>query len=164
MRLATELNKNLIESIVDGEGFRLTIFTQGCTHYCKGCHNKVTWDVNGGIDYSVEDIAKHILTKYQKHRKRYAGLTISGGDPLYQRDELKKLLDILREEEPDMNIWVYTGYETDEVLNDFSEFISLVDVFVTGKFVEELKDYDVEFRGSTNQELLRTKDLETINV
>ena len=47
MRIATELKQNLIESIVDGEGFRLVIFTQGCKHYCKGCHNKSTWDING---------------------------------------------------------------------------------------------------------------------
>lgn len=162
MRIATELQKNLIESIVDGEGFRLVIFTQGCTHYCKGCHNKATWNVNGGIDYPVEEIADRILTKYQKHRKRYAGLTISGGDPLLQKDELKKLLTILKTEEPDMNIWVYTGYETEEVLTDFKDLIKYVDTFVTGKFVEEKADYDCEFRGSTNQELLRTKDLKEV--
>lgn len=155
MRLATEIHKNLIESIVDGEGFRLTIFTQGCKHYCKGCHNKTTWDVNGGIEYSVEDIAKHILNKYQKHRKRYAGLTISGGDPLLQKDELEKLLKLLKKEEPDMNIWVYTGYETEEVLNDFKEIVPYVNVFVTGKFIEEKLDYECKFRGSSNQELLR---------
>lgn len=159
MRLATELNKNLIESIVDGEGFRLTIFTQGCKHHCKGCHNKTTWNPNGGLEYSVEDISNHILSKYQKHRKRYAGLTISGGDPLLQYDELKKLLEILKSEEPDMNIWIYTGYETNEVLTDFKSLIPYVDVFVTGKFVEELLDYECKFRGSSNQELLRTKDL-----
>ena len=155
MRLATELHKNLIESIVDGEGFRLTIFTQGCKHYCKGCHNKTTWDVNGGIEYSVEEISRQILNKYQKHKKRYAGLTISGGDPLLQRDELKKLLKLLREEEPDMNIWIYTGYETDEVLNDFKEIVPYVNVFVTGKFIQEKLDYECKFRGSSNQELLR---------
>lgn len=162
MRLATELKKNLIESIVDGEGFRLVIFTQGCTHYCKGCHNKATWKVDGGIDYPVKEIANQILSKYQKHRKRYAGLTISGGDPLLQKDELKELLTLLKTEEPDMNIWIYTGYETSEVLTDFKELIKYVDIFVTGKFIEEKADYDCEFRGSTNQELLRTKDLKEV--
>ena len=162
MRIATELHKNLIESIVDGEGFRLTIFTQGCKHYCKGCHNKTTWDVNGGIDYPVEEIANHILSKYQKHKKRYAGLTISGGDPLLQREELKELLNILKTTEPDMNIWIYTGYESNEVLTDFKDLIEYVDVFVTGKFIEEKLDYECKFRGSSNQELLRTTDLKGV--
>lgn len=163
MRIATELKQNLIESIVDGEGFRLTMFTQGCTHYCKGCHNKTTWDVNGGIEYSVEDISSHILSKYQKHKKRYAGLTISGGDPLLQKDELMQLLKILKIEEPDMNIWIYTGYETEEILSTFKDLIPLVDVFVTGKFIEEKLDYDCKFRGSSNQELLRTDKLREAN-
>lgn len=155
MRLATELHKNLIESIVDGEGFRLVIFTQGCKHYCKGCHNKTTWNTNGGIEYSVEEISRHILNKYQKHKNRYAGLTISGGDPLLQKDELEKLLKLLRKEEPDMNIWIYTGYETEEVLNNFKEIVLYTDVFVTGKFVLEKLDYECKFRGSSNQEILR---------
>ena len=163
MRIATELTQNFIESIVDGEGFRLTMFTQGCTHYCKGCHNKTTWDTKGGIEYSVEEISNYILSKYQKHKKRYAGLTISGGDPLLQKDELKKLLKILKKEEPDMNIWIYTGYETEEVLTTFKDLIPFVDVFVTGKFIEEKLDYDCKFRGSSNQELLRTNTLKEAN-
>lgn len=162
MRIATELKQNLIESIVDGEGFRLVIFTQGCKHYCKGCHNKSTWDINGGINYTVEEIASHILSKYQKHRHRYAGLTISGGDPLLQRDELKDLLHILKTSEPNMDIWIYTGYETEEVLTDFKDLIQYVDTFVTGKFIEEKLDYNCKFRGSSNQELLRTKELKEV--
>ena len=103
------------------------------------------------------------MSKYQKHKKRYAGLTISGGDPLLQKDELKKLLKILKKEEPDMNIWIYTGYETEEVLTTFKDLIPFVDVFVTGKFIEEKLDYDCKFRGSSNQELLRTNTLKEAN-
>ena len=156
MRLATELKQNLIESIVDGEGFRLTMFTQGCIHCCKGCHNPSTWNTKAGIEYSVESISGYILEKYRKFKSFYSGLTISGGDPLLQKDELERLLKILKTEEPNLNIWVYTGYETEDVLNDFRELIPYVDVFVTGKFIEEKLDYDCKFRGSSNQEIVRT--------
>ena len=115
-----------------------------------------------GINYTVEEIASHILSKYQKHRHRYAGLTISGGDPLLQRNELKDLLHILKTSEPNMDIWIYTGYETEEVLTDFKDLIQYVDTFVTGKFIEEKLDYNCKFRGSSNQELLRTKELKEV--
>lgn len=163
MRLATDIKQNLIESIVDGEGFRLTMFTQGCIHHCKGCHNPSTWDIKAGIDYPVEVILDYILNKYRKFKSFYAGLTISGGDPLLQRDDLKVLLTLLKKEEPDMNIWIYTGYETKDVLNEFKDLIPYVDVFVTGKFLEEKLDYECKFRGSSNQEIFKTNILKEAN-
>lgn len=158
MRLATEINHNIIESMVDGENYRLVLFTQGCKHCCKGCHNKETWDMNGGIEYTVEEISNHLLNLYRKYKKFYGGITLSGGDPLMQRDETKKLLEILKKEEPEINIWLYTGYDTNEVIEQFNDFLDYVDVFVTGRFVEELKSYECKFRGSTNQELFRVNE------
>lgn len=155
MRLATEIKSNIRESIVDGEGFRIVMFTQGCTHHCKGCHNPTTWKMDGGIEYSVLEISEHILNMYKKGKGFYSGLTISGGDPLFQIEELKELLILLKKAEPELNIWIYTGFETAEVKNNFKDILEYVDVFVTGKFIEELKNYECEFRGSTNQELFR---------
>ena len=157
MKLATNIDSNIRESIVDGEGFRIVMFTQGCLHHCKGCHNPTTWNMNGGIDYPVEDISNKIISMYRKGKGFYSGITISGGDPLFQKSELLSLLKTLKKEEPDLNIWIYTGFETEEVKSGFKEIIPFVDVFVTGKFIESLKDYSVEFRGSTNQELFYTK-------
>lgn len=153
MRLATEITSNIRESIVDGEGFRIVMFTQGCKHYCKGCQNPTTWNMNGGIEYSIEEISEYILNMYKKGKGFYSGITISGGEPLLQKDELEKLLNILKNTEPDMNIWVYTGFEKVDVIEQFESLFKYVDVFVTGKFVEELKSYECKFRGSTNQEL-----------
>lgn len=157
MKLATDIDINIRESIVDGEGFRIVLFTQGCLHHCKGCHNPTTWNMNSGIEYDVNVIADRILTMYKKGKGFYSGITLSGGDPLFQKDEVIKLIEILKKEEPDLNIWIYTGFETKEVKKLYKELIPLVDVFVTGKFVESLKDYSAEFRGSSNQELFYTK-------
>lgn len=157
MRLATEIQSNIRESIVDGEGFRIVMFTQGCTHHCKGCHNPTTWKMDGGIDYPVSQIHSYILNMYKKGKGFYSGITISGGDPLFQKEELLQLLILLKNSEPDMNIWIYTGFETEEVKENFKDLLKYVDVFVTGKFKEELKSYECEFRGSTNQELFCPK-------
>ena len=71
-------------------------------------HNPSTWNTKAGIEYSVESISGYILEKYRKFKSFYSGLTLSGGDPLLQKDELERLLKILKTEEPNLNIWVYT--------------------------------------------------------
>lgn len=168
MRLATEIKSNIRESIVDGEGYRIVMFTQGCPHHCRGCHNSTTWKIDGGIEYSVHEISEHILNMYEKGKGFFRGVTISGGDPLIQKEELIELLSILKKNEPDLNIWIYTGFDTEEVEKDFSELFEYVDVFVTGKYVEELKSSkfidelepkDYLFRGSINQELYEPKKM-----
>lgn len=158
MKLATILEDNVIESIVDGTGFRLVMFTQGCSHRCKGCHNSTTWDFNAGFEYSTYEIAQNLLLKYKKAKQFYSGITISGGDPLCQHKELLDLLKILKKEEPEMNIWIYTGFETEEVLEDYSDIVEYVDVFVTGKFILEERDLSCKFKGSRNQEIVNVQE------
>lgn len=164
MRLANKLNECIRESIVDGEGYRIVLFTQGCMHKCKGCHNSSTWDVNGGVDYSVTEIANYLLGIYQNGKGFFSGITISGGEPLLQKEELLQLMSILKKHEPNLNIWVYTGFEFLDVKHKFNDLIKYVDVFVTGKYVEKLNvnkfinKLDMnkyKFRGSINQKLIR---------
>lgn len=166
MRLATKIESNIIESIVDGEGYRIVMFTQGCIHKCKGCHNPSTWDINSGFEYSVLEIANHILDIYKKGKGFFSGITISGGEPLIQKKELIELLSILKDEEPNLNIWVYTGFESIDVEKKFKDVSQYVDVFVTGKYIEELnvskfvdqnESNKYKFRGSINQEILQMK-------
>ena len=113
------------------------------------------------VSYCKSLILGFILSKYQKHRNRYAGLTISGGDPLLQRDELKELLDILKSTEPDMNIWVYTGYTLEELIKKYSlKYLkSHIDVLVDGEYKEELKDFYYHWAGSTNQRVIKLKEV-----
>lgn len=135
-------------SLVNGEGVRYVIFTQGCAHYCKGCQNPDTWDFNGGYEVDLDALVADI----SKRRKHLDGITLSGGDPFYQQDECVKLLKML----PDMNVWIYTGFNYDDICD--TELARLADVIVDGPFVEELKCEGHHF-GSSNQRINKPKEL-----
>lgn len=152
------------ESTVDGPGFRYVVFTQGCPHKCKGCHNPDTHDFKGGklvsINKLVEDINKNPLLK---------GVTISGGEPFMQPKQVYNLISKLDKNKH--TVMVYTGFEYEQLLekakeNDYYlKILQNTDVLIDGKFEEELKSENVIFRGSTNQRAIDTKNsIETGNV
>ncbi len=131
-------------SAVNGTGIRFVVFVQGCAHHCKGCHNPETWDFNGGHEVSPEEIARLI-----SNAPYIDGVTLSGGDPFYQQEECLKLIECLPH---DTNVWIYTGFEYDEIKD--TELAKRADVLVTGPFVEELRCFDKMY-GSSNQEIHR---------
>ena len=130
-------------SFVNGEGARYVIFLQGCKHHCKGCHNPETWDFDGGTEMTVEEIAADF-----KKRRLLDGITLSGGDPFFQQKACVELIDLL----DGVNVWIYTGFEYDEISE--TELAKKADVLVVGKFVEELK-CDGQYFGSSNQKIIR---------
>lgn len=132
-------------SLVNGEGVRYVIFTQGCAHRCPGCHNPDTWDFDGGTEIDVSDLAADILK-----RKYLDGITLSGGDPFYQQDECVKLLELL----PGMNVWIYTGFLYEEIKD--TKLAKMADVIVDGPFMQEFT-YEGGYSGSTNQRIIRCK-------
>ena len=142
------------ETFADGPGIRYSIYTTGCNHHCKGCHNPETWDVTKGTPYQkmLPEIIKDI-----KANPLITGITFSGGDPFLFPYDLYCMLLELKKEFPEKNIWLYTGYTLKE-LKDLAfngePFIllalGLIDTLVDGPFIEELK-IDGEFRGSSNQ-------------
>ena len=138
------------ESYVDGVGIRYTIFTQGCGHKCKGCQNQGTWDFNGGELKDIDDIINEV-----KLDPLLDGITLSGGDPLYQIDECTKLAKRVKTE-TDLNIWCYTGFTFEEILEDKekSRILQYIDVLVDGKFQLENKSLDLLFKGSSNQRII----------
>jgi anaerobic ribonucleoside-triphosphate reductase activating protein len=137
------------ESVVDGEGIRVTVFFQGCRHSCAGCHNPDLLPFAGGNPYSAEDLGGLLLKKLTKlHR----GLTFSGGDPLFQADGLTRLINYLRRENSAVNIWLYTGFFYEQV-RDWPA-VRGADVLVDGPFLVEQKDLYLPFRGSVNQRLI----------
>lgn len=151
------------ESTVDGPGFRYTIFTQGCPHGCKGCHNPETHNINGGSLVDISDIAKDIAKN-----PLLRGVTISGGDPFMQADVVSRLLDKLDKK---LTVMVYTGFEYEYLLknatekNGYMELLKRTDVLMDGKFVESLKTFSMPFRGSSNQRAIDVKkSLETGNI
>lgn len=136
------------DSIVDGPGVRDVIFVQGCSHHCKGCHNKGTWDYNGGTHWFVGDIVKELSNSSND-------VTISGGEPLNQYQSLIRLCEQLKSN--GKRIWVYTGNVVDPNRVIYSMLANYVDVIVDGPFIEELKDSDLLFRGSSNQRIIDLK-------
>lgn len=129
-------------SFVNGDGARYVVFTQGCPHHCKGCHNPETWDFDGGTEMSVADVAED----YKKHRL-LDGITLSGGDPFCQQEECLKLLRLL----PGVNVWIYTGYEYEDIRE--TELAKKADVLVVGKFVQDLR-CEGKMYGSSNQRII----------
>lgn len=144
------------ESVVDGEGWRFAIFTQGCKHHCKNCHNPQTWDMCGGTQMSIDGLVDTIEEAF-KENILMDGVTLTGGDPLYQPDVTfslcKKLKDL------DINIWLYTGFTYEEITKDekLMSIMKYIDVLVDGPFIESLKSLELEYRGSSNQRILDMK-------
>lgn len=137
----------------NGEGFRVTLWVQGCSHHCKGCHNKQTWDFKGGVVF--DDEKKDKLFSYLQ-KDYIKGLTISGGDPIDSYDDVLSLVKEVKEVFTKKDIWLYTGY-TFEMLYEkgCDEILEYVDVVVDGEFKEEMKDLTLPFRGSSNQRLIK---------
>ena len=149
--LATkEINKSIFESIVDGEGLRLVLFTCGCKHYCKDCHNKDTWNINNGTKHDIDTVIEYLYEKLSKYP--YDGLTFSGGDPILQEEAILKIIIELRNRLKELNIWLYTGYVYEDIKD--MEIIKHINVLVDGPFIKEYKKADLQFRGSSNQNVL----------
>ena len=130
-------------SFVNGEGARYVIFLQGCKHHCKGCQNPETWDFDGGKEIGEKEIAEDF-----RNRKLLDGITLSGGDPFFQQEACVKLINLL----DGVNVWIYTGFEYDEISE--TELAKKANVLVVGKFIEDLK-CDGQYFGSSNQKIIR---------
>lgn len=149
----------------DGYGVRVSLFVSGCTHHCKGCFNSEAWDFNFGNAYTqeTEDEIIELLS-----RDYIRGLSLLGGEPMEPRNQevLVNLVRRVKKELPNKDIWCYSGYLFDHDLVNggraytpyTDEILSDIDVLVDGKFVEELKDLKLKFRGSSNQRLIDVKN------
>lgn len=145
------------ESINEGEGLRAAIFISGCRHYCKGCFSAATWNFNYGKLLTPERELE-IITDI-KNNPLLSGVTILGGDPFFSAAEVSAFVDRLRlEAGRSLPIWIYSGYTYEELTEhrDSPEFQLLrrCQVLVDGRFVEELRDPSLLYRGSSNQRLI----------
>lgn len=146
------------DDMSNGDGLRTVVFVSGCEHHCKGCHNPETWDVNNGRKFTKEDLNNILNSLENKHIK---GITFSGGDPLLPKNRkgIEKIIKIIRNKFNDSkNIWLYTGYDYEQVKDEPIIKNKLIDVLVDGKFILEQKVLD-EFRGSSNQRIIKIKEL-----
>lgn len=144
-------------SLNNGDGVRVVLFVAGCNHHCKGCQNPYTWNPKGGILF--DSAAKEKLFE-AVGRKWCDGITFSGGDPLHleNRAEVTALAKELKAVYPNKTIWLYTGYVYDEIKD--LEVMKYIDVVVDGMFVEELKDSKYKFAGSTNQRIIKVREIQ----
>jgi anaerobic ribonucleoside-triphosphate reductase activating protein len=146
IRLSAPLQR---DSIVDGNGLRSVVWTQGCGHNCDECHNPQTHNFNGGFEKDIDELVEEIVSN-----KMQSGVTLSGGDPMFQPEATLELVQKLKQH--NINIWCYTGFTYKQIwLNPKQRAILYyIDVLVDGKFDKNLKSYEVKFRGSKNQRLI----------
>ena len=142
--------------IVNGEGTRCTLFVSGCTHGCKGCYNQKSWSFSAGVPFGSE-MEEQILKDLKDMRIKRQGLTLSGGDPLHPRniEALLPLVQRVKRECPDKDIWVWTGYKLEELDAYQRQMLPYIDVLIDGKFIQEQADPSLVWRGSANQVIHR---------
>ena len=147
IRIAGTVN----DSIVDGPGFRFTVFTQGCPHHCPGCHNPNTHDPSGGREADTQDIIQEM-----KKNPLLSGLTLSGGEPLMQSAACLELARAAHES--GLSVWAYTGFTWEHLMaeqdGERMALLQEVDVLVDGPFLLERRSLELEFCGSSNQRLI----------
>ena len=164
--------------MLNGDGLRVVLWLSGCSHHCYNCQNPQTWDDKSGIPFDKS--AKEEL--YRELAKDYiSGLTLSGGDPLYENnlDDVLYLIDEIRLLFPEKTIWIYTGYEWEYIFNDMfrdkydhnpqteekilngrlkiQDIIKQCDVLVDGRYIDSKKDVSLPWRGSSNQRVINVK-------
>lgn len=139
------------DDMLNGDGLRTVLWVAGCSHMCEGCHNTVTWDIDGGLPFDAaaeEELFAKLSVDY------ISGITFSGGDPLHphNREEITRLAKKVRDTLPEKDIWLYTGYCWEEIAE--LEVIPLVDVLVDGRFIQAAADPKLHWKGSANQRVI----------
>ena len=137
-------------TVVDGPGFRLSIYCAGCSHRCQGCHNPQSWEMTNGKEMDVEDILQTV-------KDSPWNVTFSGGDPFFQAEGFAELARRIKAETA-KTIWCYTGYTLEALKEENDpwkmELMRNIDVLVDGPFIQALRDEQLRFRGSSNQRII----------
>jgi anaerobic ribonucleoside-triphosphate reductase activating protein len=137
--------------MLNGDGLRVVLWVAGCSHCCKECHNPITWDPNGGLEF--DDAAKQEI--FDELEKSYVhGITFSGGDPLHINNayDVAELAKEIREKYPNKSIWLYTGGLWEEVKH--MRVVPFLDVLIDGEFEVDKKDVNLHWVGSSNQRVI----------
>ena len=137
--------------IANGPGVRISLFVSGCPHHCKGCFNEITWDFNYGKPYT-QDTINYILELLKPDYIR--GITFLGGEPMAPANQYEVLNTMrqIKEHFPSKDIWLYTGYRWEEI--SALPLMQYIDVLVDGRFIADLKDTKLHWKGSFNQRII----------
>lgn len=139
--------------VSDGEGVGCSLFVQGCHFHCKNCFNQSTWDFNGGKEWTKDTKEKFLELVNRPYITR---VSILGGEPLAD-ENIEDVSDLISQIPLNKKVWLYTGYVYENMDSDRKLVSNSVDVLVDGQFVDELKDMNLPFRGSSNQRLIDIK-------
>lgn len=144
--------------VVNGPGTRCTLFVSGCIHQCRGCYNKSTWSLTSGKPFTQE-MEDQIIADLQDSRIKRRGLSLSGGDPLHPQNlsAILKLVKRVKTQCPEKDIWVWTGYLLADLTPEQQEVVNYINVLIDGKFIQELYDPALLWRGSRNQVIHKLK-------
>ena len=148
-------NKIRKMDIANGPGVRVSIFFQGCAFHCKNCFNPETWDFNAGEEFNDEVIEKIIKLCEPDY---ITGLSMLGGEPMHPKniEGTTKLAKRFKEVYPNKSLWSWSGFLFDRDLKD-KEVMKYIDVLVDGQFVDELRNPNLKWRGSSNQRVIDVK-------
>lgn len=150
--------------VANGPGVRVSLFVSGCTHRCEDCFNREAWDFSYGEEFTEREMQKILKALEPDYIK---GFSLLGGEPFEPRNQavLADVLQKIKEVYPEKNVWCYTGYtfETDLLsgrLCDYAvtqKMLKNIDILVDGKFIKELKNLKLRFKGSENQRIIDVK-------
>ena len=139
--------------VTNGNGIGVALFTQGCPYHCKNCFNPETWDFNKGTDWTKETENKIIELLKPEYITR---LTILGGEPLIERN-IEPLIALLKRVKgiyPDKQVWLYTGGDFEVLEGLYEEIFQYIDILIDGRYIDDLRDYKLKWRGSSNQRII----------
>lgn len=156
----------------NGDGLRIVLWVAGCEHHCTNCQNQQTWSPQSGIPFD-KNAMNEILNELKKDY--ISGITFSGGDPLHPKNvqNVLKIVDEIRVSYPTKNMWLYTGYTWEEIMTPIisdinskqlkilqirKELVSKCDVLIDGRYVDELRDVSLHWRGSSNQRVINVQE------
>jgi len=147
------------DDMLNGDGIRVVLWCSGCEHHCKGCQNPITWNPDEGIEMTTKELEEI----HNELTKTYvSGITFSGGDPLHpnNRHQVQLIEEYIRKTFPDKTIWIYTGYEWEDILQnqELVNVVGLADVLVDGKFDQYKLDKQYHWAGSTNQRVIDVQE------
>lgn len=149
------------DNIVNGDGLRAVIWTQGCLKHCEGCQNPETWDLGAGMMVSVEEVKERL-----RSFRGQSGLTFCGGEPFLQPEACREIAEFVKRE-LGWNVWSFSGYTYEEIKEYGGEawkFLLSLDALIDGPFILAERDLTMKFRGSRNQRLLYLKNGEIVRV
>lgn len=146
--------------MINGIGIRVSLFVSGCSHKCKNCFNIETWNPNFGKEFTEKE-EEEIIYFFKRYGKTIRGLSLLGGDPTYNSNipYLIKFLEKFKRELPDRDIWIWSGFTWEEIIenSDRRKLIELCDILIDGKYIDELRDLNLKWRGSSNQRVIDIK-------